>query len=123
MRLLGDNAQAYEDRAPWPAAYRRPGMSPPVARAVAVLTAAGGGGPLIPLGINLPNEQELPMGTLTDARQQFERHYLIGILKRHRGNATSAAKEAGKHRSEFYYLLKKHGLTAADYREDVTAPV
>jgi DNA-binding NtrC family response regulator len=66
------------------------------------------------------NDPETPMGTLTDARQQFERHYLIGILKRHRGNATNAAKEAGKHRSEFYYLLKKHGLTAADYREDLS---
>jgi len=66
------------------------------------------------------NDQEVAMGTLTDARQHFERHYLIGILKRHRGNATSAAKEAGKHRSEFYYLLKKHGLTAADYREDLS---
>ena len=66
------------------------------------------------------NDPAAAMGTLTDARQQFERHYLIGILKRHRGNATSAAKEAGKHRSEFYYLLKKHGLTAADYREDLS---
>ena len=66
------------------------------------------------------NDPGAAMGTLTDARQQFERYYLIGILKRHRGNATSAAKEAGKHRSEFYYLLKKHGLTAADYREDLS---
>ncbi len=66
------------------------------------------------------SDLEAAMGSLTDARQQFERHYLIGILKRHRGNATSAAKEAGKHRSEFYYLLKKHGLTAADYREDLS---
>jgi len=57
-------------------------------------------------------------GTLAEARRDFERLYLIQVLRRHRGNATSAAREAGKHRSEFYYLLKKHGLSAADYRED-----
>ncbi len=57
-------------------------------------------------------------GTLADARKEFERIYLVQVLKRHRGNATAAAREAGKHRSEFYYLLKKHGLSAADYRED-----
>ena len=82
---------------------------------VAGPSSLSGPSPALPAG-----DPDQPMGTLTDARQQFERGYLIGILKRHRGNATSAAKEAGKHRSEFYYLLKKHGLTAADYREDLT---
>lgn len=56
--------------------------------------------------------------TLNDARREFERRYLIGVLKRNRGNATMAAKEAGKHRSEFYYLLKKHGITPAEFREE-----
>ncbi len=56
--------------------------------------------------------------TLNEARRDFERRYLIGVLKRNRGNATMAAREAGKHRSEFYYLLKKHGITPADFREE-----
>ncbi|MFQ5700467.1 MAG: sigma-54-dependent transcriptional regulator [Acidobacteriota bacterium] len=54
---------------------------------------------------------------LSLARKRFERQYLIDVLQRHRGNATMAAREAGKHRSEFYYLLKKHGLSASDYRD------
>jgi len=56
--------------------------------------------------------------TLNEARRDFERRYLIGVLRKNRGNATMAAKEAGKHRSEFYYLLKKHGITPADFREE-----
>ena len=55
--------------------------------------------------------------TLNDARSSFERTYLIDILRRNKGNATSAARAAGKHRSEFYNLLKKHGLSPADFRE------
>jgi len=57
-------------------------------------------------------------GTLNDARRDFERRYLIGVLRKNRGNATMAAKEAGKHRSEFYYLLKKHGISPSDFREE-----
>ncbi|HET9481993.1 MAG TPA: sigma-54 dependent transcriptional regulator, partial [Candidatus Polarisedimenticolia bacterium] len=57
--------------------------------------------------------------SLNDARKAFERRYLIGVLRKNRGNATMAAKEAGKHRSEFYYLLKKHGITPADFREEL----
>jgi len=60
-------------------------------------------------------------GTLNDARREFERRYLIGVLKKNRGNATMAAKEAGKHRSEFYYLLKKHGISPSDFREETGA--
>jgi len=55
---------------------------------------------------------------LNEARKRFERDYLIGVLRRSRGNATLAAREAGKHRSEFYVLLNKHGLSAADYRDE-----
>ena len=31
--------------------------------------------------------------------------------------ATLAAREAGKHRSEFYALLKKHSISPAEFRE------
>ena len=56
--------------------------------------------------------------TLSDARRDFERRYLVSVLRRHRGNATLAAREAGKHRSEFYALLKKHGISPSEFRED-----
>ena len=59
-------------------------------------------------------------GTLNDARREFERRYLVGVLRKNRGNATMAAKEAGKHRSEFYYLLKKHGILPSEFREETS---
>ena len=63
-------------------------------------------------------EARVPGVTLNEARRQFERRYLIGVLRRNRGNATMAARESGKHRSEFYYLLKKHGILPAEFREE-----
>ena len=59
--------------------------------------------------------------TLSDARRDFERRYLVSVLRRNRGNATLAAREAGKHRSEFYALLKKHGISPSEFREDTGA--
>jgi len=38
------------------------------------------------------------------------------VLQRTGGNVSKAAEEAGKHRSEFYYLLNKHAINPADYR-------
>jgi two-component system response regulator GlrR len=61
-----------------------------------------------------PAHTEFP--TFNEARRKFEREYLVRILRRNRGNATAAAREAGKHRSEFYDLLKRHGLQPADFR-------
>jgi two-component system response regulator GlrR len=60
----------------------------------------------------------LPQLSLTEARMAFEKDYLVLLLRRHRGNATSAAKEAGKHRSELYALLKKHGITPGEFRDE-----
>ena len=60
----------------------------------------------------------MPQQSLTEARMAFEKDYLVGLLRRHRGNATSAAKEAGKHRSELYALLKKHGITPGEFRDE-----
>src|SRR5258705_3138813 len=49
-----------------------------------------------------PGEQKnaIPVAgnTLSDARRDFERRYLVLVLRKHRGNATLAAREAGKHR-------------------------
>jgi len=65
-----------------------------------------------------PPLRAAPRLTLGDARREFEKAYLTEVLRRNRGNASVAAREAGKHRSEFYTLLKKHGLTPADFREE-----
>ena len=43
-----------------------------------------------------------------DARDNFERQYLIQVLTMSEGNVSQAAKMAGKYRADFYDLLKKH---------------
>ena len=55
---------------------------------------------------------------LKEAKQAFEKEYLIKLLRVSRGNISQAAKLAGKYRADFYELLKKYHLKAADYRED-----
>ncbi len=60
--------------------------------------------------------------SLNEARRRFEREYLVDVLRRNRGNATAAARESGKHRSEFYDLLKRHGLQPADFRAGGAPP-
>jgi two-component system, NtrC family, response regulator GlrR len=51
--------------------------------------------------------------SLTEARDQFERQYLIRVLQMTEGNVTRAAELAGRNRTDFYKLLKKHELSAA----------
>jgi two-component system, NtrC family, response regulator GlrR len=54
--------------------------------------------------------------SLRHAKADFEKDYLIQILERHRGVVSRAASEAGKHRADFYELLRKHKLSVNDFR-------
>ncbi len=47
----------------------------------------------------------------------FEREYLVAILNRHDGNVSAAAREANLDRSNFLRLLRRHRMTAQDYRK------
>ena len=47
----------------------------------------------------------------------FEKEYLISILGRHLGNVTAASKEAGVDRSNFLRLLRRHQISAQNYRD------
>ncbi|CAI3805282.1 sigma 54-interacting transcriptional regulator [Rheinheimera sp. MM224] len=55
--------------------------------------------------------------TLSEARDQFERQYLIRVLKMAEGSVTRAAELAGRNRTDFHKLLKKHELSAAQVSE------
>jgi two-component system response regulator GlrR len=54
--------------------------------------------------------------SLKDAKEEFERNYLIQLLELTSGNVTEAAKLAGKYRADFYELLRKYQLDPARYR-------
>lgn len=55
--------------------------------------------------------------TFAEARNQFELNYLRKLLQMTRGNVTNAARMAGRNRTEFYKLLSRHELDAADFKE------
>jgi two-component system response regulator GlrR len=76
--------------------------------------------PLIPLSLvqralRVPSVEVL---TYAQARERFERDYLVGLLKLTDGNAADAARLADRNRTEFYRLLQRHGLTPGQFRAE-----
>jgi dipeptidyl-peptidase-3 len=59
MKKVAAHAAYFEQRMPWLDKYKRTDFTPPVANAVLTLTLTGGAGPVAPVGINLPNEQDI----------------------------------------------------------------
>lgn len=72
----------------------------------------------IPLGLVKKVLQDKPSEfiTLKEAKQKFEKNYLIGVLRVTSGHVANAAKIAGRNRTEFYKLLNQHGIDPAEYR-------
>ena len=61
----------------------------------------------------MPSVQVL---TYAEAKQRFEREYLVGLLKLTDGNVADAARLADRNRTEFYRLLQKHALTPGHFQ-------
>ena len=60
----------------------------------------------------------VPLPTLREARDAFERAYLEAVLERAQGNVTQAAKMAGRNRTDFYDLIGRHKLSPTDFKKD-----
>ncbi|HEX9879954.1 MAG TPA: helix-turn-helix domain-containing protein, partial [Candidatus Binatia bacterium] len=61
------------------------------------------------------NSHRLP--PLKEARDEFERDYLTQILRKAKGNVSQAARLAGKYRSDFYDLLRKHNVSVEAFKK------
>jgi two-component system response regulator GlrR len=59
-------------------------------------------------------EAESP--SLAEAKNQFERDYLIEALKRTHGNVSKAARAAKRNRTDFYKLMARHNLHAGMFK-------
>ena len=99
--------------APWPGNVRQ--LYNLVEQVCALATT-----PLIPLALvqralRVPTVEVL---SFAQARERFERDYLVGLLKLTDGNVADAARLAERNRTEFYRLLQKHGLTPGVFRSD-----
>ncbi len=62
--------------------------------------------------------QPTELSTLREAREKFERTYLIQVLTSVKGNVSRAAEVSGKDRAEFYRLLRKHALTPSEFKSE-----
>lgn len=54
--------------------------------------------------------------SLRDARDALDRAYLDSVLSRAAGSVTVAARLAGRNRTDFYDLLRRHGRSPANYK-------
>jgi DNA-binding NtrC family response regulator len=54
---------------------------------------------------------------LNEARAEFEKAYLVKVLRLAEGKVTEAARLAGRNRTDFYKLLNKHALEPARFKE------
>jgi dipeptidyl-peptidase-3 len=59
IQKIAQNAQWFEDRMPWDAKFRKPGVQGITANAIDVVIESGDSGPITPVGINLPNDQTI----------------------------------------------------------------
>jgi len=74
--------------------------------------------PLIPITLiqNALREESTSLPSLREARDEFERDYLIRLLKMTSGNVSQAAKLAKRNRTEFYRLLSRHHLDSSQFK-------
>ena len=80
--------------------------------------------PLIPLALvqRALRVPSIEVQTYAEAKQRFERDYLVGLLKLTDGNVADAARMADRNRTEFYRLLQKHELTPGHFKADPASP-
>src|SRR5688572_3658428 len=104
--------------APWPGNIRQ--LYNVVEQVCALATT-----PLVPLALvqRALRTPSIPVLTYADAKQRFERDYLVGLLKLTDGNVADAARLADRNRTEFYRLLQKHELTPRHFQSDTPAAV
>jgi two-component system, NtrC family, response regulator GlrR len=72
--------------------------------------------PLVAEALRARAAQALP--TLAEARDDFERDYLIRALRMAGGQVPQAADLAGRNRTDFYRLLRKHSIEPEDFKGD-----
>lgn len=63
------------------------------------------------------HKEETQLVSFEEARKQFERDYLVRLLKITAGNVTQAARLAKRNRTEFYKLLQRHQLDFTLYKQ------
>lgn len=64
----------------------------------------------------LPEQEAPTLMSLKEAKRQFERDYVIRLLRMTGGNITEAARLSGRNRSDFHKIMKRHELESDRFR-------
>jgi two-component system response regulator GlrR len=75
--------------------------------------------PLIPASLvaRALRDKQVEILSYAEAKDRFERDYLIQLLKITNGQVAEAARLARRNRTEFYRLLQKHKLSPALFKQ------
>jgi two-component system response regulator GlrR len=91
--------------APWPGNVRQ--LQNVIEQAIALSTSA-----IIPASLiqSALRSEPAAWASLDEARREFERDYLVRLLRLTQGSVANAARLAQRNRTEFYKLLERHEL-------------
>ncbi|WP_207061493.1 sigma 54-interacting transcriptional regulator [Motiliproteus sp. SC1-56] len=97
--------------APWPGNVRQ--LENLVHHAVALSS-----GRVVSVGLvrQALSEDAGVLPSFNEARRQFERDYLVKVLRLTEGNVSKAARMARRNRTDFYKLLQRHDLRADEFK-------
>ena len=109
---LAPDAMALLVAAPWPGNVRQ--LQNLLEQAVALVPTT-----VIPASLvqNALREDASALVPFEEARKEFERDYLVRLLKITGGNVSQAAALAKRNRTEFYKLLQRHRLEPSMFKE------
>ncbi len=103
--------------APWPGNVRQ--LTNVVEQCVVLSTTSLIPPTLVYDAINMETSQ---LASFEEAKKQFERDYLVRVLKITSGNVTQAARIAKRNRTEFYKLLQRYQIDYSIYKTRVPEP-
>jgi len=63
-------------------------------------------------------EESGMLPSFNDARHQFERDYLVKVMRLTEGNVSQASRLAQRNRTDFYKLLQRHGLKSEQFKAE-----
>ena len=113
IRKFADNAQWFEDHMPYEAKYRKPMVKGIVANAIDTVVEAGDAGPITPVGINLPNDQQVreQHGSKSVSLSNISEAYDKSTPGSLRGEFSWSPEEAQR--------TEKHGTLAGELHTDM----
>lgn len=111
LRGFGPGALELLVAAAWPGNVRQ--LQNVVEKCVVLSTGPLVAESLVQKALAQPTGDMLP---LDEARRQFERDYLVQLLKLTGGNVSQAARLARRNRTDFYALLSRHQIEPSQFK-------